>query len=99
MNVACTSVRCIWATCLLMDDGEFGLIDIADLRIFPSPCAMPCANATCATCNVTRRTATGCSKRSCKRCLMAMPSLAPEIAVGRLRRQIEQLGQTGSTVS
>jgi hypothetical protein len=22
---------------LLMDDGEFGLIDIADLRIFPSP--------------------------------------------------------------
>ena len=84
---------------LLMDDGEFGLIDIADLHLYPSPLRLALRQRNLRHMQRYPEDRRWLFEEQLQALLDGYASLAPEIAVGRLRRQIEQLGQTGSTVS
>ena len=84
---------------LLMDDGEFGLIDIADLHLYPSSLRLALRQRNLRHMQRYPEDRRWLFEEQLQALLDGYASLAPEIAVGRLRRQIEQLGQTGSTVS
>ena len=84
---------------LLMDDGEFGLIDIADLHLYPSPLRLALRQRNLRHMQRYPEDRRWLFEEQLQALLDGYASLAPDIAVRRLKQQIEQLGQSGSNVS
>ena len=84
---------------LLMDDGEFGLIDIADLHVYPSSLRLALRQRNLRHMQRYPEDRRWLFEEQLQALLDGYAVQAPPIAVGRLRQQIEQLGRTESTVS
>ena len=84
---------------LLMEDGEFGLIDIADMRLYPSPLRLALRQRNVRHMQRYPEDRRWLFEEQLQALLDGYASLAPPIAVERLRAQIERLGHSEAVPS